>query len=255
MERGSQFRPKILGFLCNWCAYGGADLCGVSRYQYPPYLRVVRVMCSGRVDMGFVLRAFQNGMDGVFVGGCWPGECHYITEGNYDALAMMHLTKKLLREIGINPERMRLAWVSASEGVRFAEIMNEFSAKVRELGPLGKGEGLDPQTLAVRLEAAAKLVPYIRLVERERLRPPVRTEEAYNEFFTGEEADRIFKELVVSRLVENEVMLLLRKGPRSAGDICGALGLTISEALGYVNPLVRDGLVRYDVEHNRFALA
>lgn len=103
---GIEFKPRIVGFLCNWCCYAGADLCGVARYQYAPYIRVIRLMCSGRVDMGFVLRAFSNGSDGVFIGGCWPGECHYSTAGNYDALSMVHICKKLLKQIGIDPERL-----------------------------------------------------------------------------------------------------------------------------------------------------
>lgn len=106
MGTGFEFKPRIVGFLCNWCCYAGADLCGVSRYQYPPYIRVIRVMCSGRVDPAFMLRAFSNGTDGVFIGGCWPGECHYATEGNYDALSRVSLYKKLLEYIGVNPENL-----------------------------------------------------------------------------------------------------------------------------------------------------
>ncbi len=122
-------------------------LLGVSRFQYPPYIRLIRVMCSGRVDPAHILRAFSNGADGVFIGGCWPGECHYNTEGNYDALALVHLFKKLLKHIGLNPERLRLEWVSASEGIRFANVMNEFGAKIEHLGPFCKGEGIDEQKL------------------------------------------------------------------------------------------------------------
>ncbi len=121
MEKNYEFRPKILGFLCNWCCYAGADLCGISRYQYPPNMKVIRLMCSGRVDPLFIFRSFLNGMDGVFIGGCWPGECHYITEGNYLAISMIQVCKKLMALIGINPDRLRLEWVSASEGVRYAD--------------------------------------------------------------------------------------------------------------------------------------
>ncbi|MGB9887956.1 MAG: hydrogenase iron-sulfur subunit, partial [Moorellales bacterium] len=207
------------------------------------------------VDMEFIFRAFRDGMDGVFVGGCWPGECHYITEGNYDALAAMHLTKKLMQRIGINPERLRLAWVSASEGIRFAEIMNEFSNKIREMGPLGHSEGLDAQTLQRRLEAVIRILPFVRLAERQRFRPPVRSEEVYNEFFASEEVDRLFDELITSKLVESEVMLLLRKGPASAADIARVIGLTASEVVKYMAPLMRDGMVRYEVDQSRFVLA
>ena len=147
MSAAHDFKPRILGFLCNWCSYAGADLCGVSRYQYPPSIRVIRVMCSGRVDPEFVLRAFANGNDGVYMGGCWLGECHYVTEGNYDALSVMHLCKKLLKQIGLNPDRLRLEWVSASEGNRYAEIVTEFTHQLKEMGPLGTGEGIEEKAL------------------------------------------------------------------------------------------------------------
>ena len=126
-------------------------------------------MCTGRVDMAFVLRAFQNGADGVIIGGCWLGECHYVTEGNYDALNMMHLCKKLLEHVGINPQRLRLEWIAASEGNRFAEVMTDFTENLRKLGPLGEGEGLDAEDLDSGLEGVAKLVPYIKIEKMEKL--------------------------------------------------------------------------------------
>jgi len=153
-----EFEPKILGFLCNWCCYAGADLAGVSRYQYPTNIRVIRVMCSGRVDPAFIFRAFSKGADGVFIGGCWLGECHYVTEGNYEALNMTNLCKKLLEQIGLNPERLRIEWVSASEGIRFAEIVTNFTKQLKELGPLGIGEGKDLEQLKLDLEAVESYV-------------------------------------------------------------------------------------------------
>ena len=116
-------------------------------------------MCTGRVDLAFVLRAFQKGADGVIIGGCWLGECHYVTEGNYDAFNLMHLCKKLLEHKGVNPERLRLEWVSAAEGNRFAEIMTDFTEKLRELGPLGSGEENGNGELAAELDSVSKLVP------------------------------------------------------------------------------------------------
>ena len=135
MGTAFEFKPNILGFLCNWCCYAGADLAGVSRCQYPPTMKVVRVMCSGRVDAEHVIRAFSAGVDGVFIGGCWLGECHYATEGNYDALSMMHLCRESMRKVGINPERLRLEWVSASEGAKWRDVVNEATEKARALGP------------------------------------------------------------------------------------------------------------------------
>ena len=133
------FEPKLLGFLCNWCAYAGADLAGVSRVQYPPNMRVIRVMCSGRVDPLHVLEAFRNGMDGVAVLGCHPGDCHYLT-GNYQAERKMDMTHRVMEKVGIEPGRLLLDWVSAAEGQRFGQVITEFTERVRELGPLDAAE-------------------------------------------------------------------------------------------------------------------
>jgi F420-non-reducing hydrogenase iron-sulfur subunit len=135
-----KFEPKILGFACNWCTYAGADLAGTSRLQYPPNIKVIRVMCSGRITPEFILSAFSKGADGVLVGGCHPGDCHYIA-GNYKALRRSELTKKLLSQFGIEPERLRLEWISASEGVRFAQVVTEFTNQIRTLGPIAMASG------------------------------------------------------------------------------------------------------------------
>ena len=128
------FEPKIVGFLCNWCSYTGADLAGTSRIQYPPNIRVIRVMCSARIDPTFVLSALAKGADGVLICGCHPGDCHY-SEGNYKAMRRFALLKQLLKAYGIENERVRLEWVSASEGQRFAEIVTDMTERVRALGP------------------------------------------------------------------------------------------------------------------------
>ena len=130
-------RPRIVAFLCNWCSYAGADTCGVSRFQYPTNIRPIRVMCTGRIPKHFVLQAFLEGADGVFIGGCHIGDCHYI-EGNYDMLQRYNELHELLESVGINPDRYHLEWVSASEGKRFSEVVTEFVNKVKELGPLPK---------------------------------------------------------------------------------------------------------------------
>ena len=130
----SEFNPKIVGFLCNWCSYAGADLAGVSRVQYPPSLRIVRMMCSGRVDPVFILEAFRSGADGVLIAGCHPGDCHYLS-GNYKAQNRVLLLKKVLGQLGLEPERLRLEWVSASEGDRFATIVKNMTEEIRKLGP------------------------------------------------------------------------------------------------------------------------
>ena len=129
------FEPKIVGFLCNWCSYTGADLAGTSRMKYPPNLRSIRVMCSGRVDPTFVLKAFAEGADGVLIAGCHPGDCHYI-DGNMKTLRRVPLLKRILEQLGVEKDRLRLEWVSASEGERFKEVVEEMTETVRKLGPL-----------------------------------------------------------------------------------------------------------------------
>jgi F420-non-reducing hydrogenase iron-sulfur subunit len=129
------FEPRIVAFLCRWCSYTGADLAGTSRIHYPPNVVPIRVMCSGRVDPSFVVNAFRRGADGVLICGCHPGDCHY-NEGNYNMMRRFPLMRKLLSQFGIEPERVRLEWVSASEGDRYAEVVTEFTDQVRQLGPL-----------------------------------------------------------------------------------------------------------------------
>ena len=128
------FEPRIVAFLCNWCSYAGADLAGVSRLQMPPSLRVVRVMCSSRVDPLFVIKAYLGGADGILIGGCHPGDCHYL-KGNYHARRKFATLHRIFEELGLEAERLQLSWVSASEGPRFAEIVSDFTAKIAQLGP------------------------------------------------------------------------------------------------------------------------
>jgi len=131
------WEPKIVGFLCNWCSYRGADLAGTARIKYAPNVRIIRVMCSARVEPAFILKAFQAGADGVLVLGCHPGDCHY-QEGNYKTMRRLPLLKKLLAQMGIEEDRVKLDWVSASEGERFASVVNDITEKVRALGPLSR---------------------------------------------------------------------------------------------------------------------
>jgi len=128
------WEPKIVAFLCNWCSYAGADLAGVSRMQYPPNIRVVRVPCSGRINPLFILAALQNGADGVLVSGCHPGDCHYLS-GNLVARRKFNTVKDLLAYVGIEPGRVQFSWVSASEGGRFSDLVRQVSEDVKKLGP------------------------------------------------------------------------------------------------------------------------
>jgi len=212
-------------------------------------------MCTGRVDPALVLQAFSNRADGVVIGGCWPGECHYTTEGNYHALSMVLLTRRLLKQIGVNPERLRLEWISSAEGIRFAQVMNDVAKMVKELGPLGKSEGIDENALKFNLEAIKNLLPYIKLVERERLRVYPDSEEAYRKFFASDEGDRLVSELILDKLAMSQMMLLLRDKPLSAGEISKILGLDPSEVTRHLRRSVRQGLVKFDESQKRFALA
>ena len=212
-------------------------------------------MCSGRIDLEFLLRAFLNGQDGVFMGGCRLDECNYMTHGNYDALSNTHLCKKILENVGLNPERLRIAFMSGADGILLAEAANEFTHRVKALGPLGVSEGLDEKKMKFRLEAVKKLVPYIKLVERERLRAPFKSEEAYHEFFTSNAFNRLFNELIGDKLAISQIMSLLQEKPCSTLEISEALGLNPSETSKHLNCSSRQGFVRYDESQKRYALA
>ena len=242
-EDMADWSPNIVGFLCNWCAYAGADLAGVSRLQYPPDMRVVRVMCSGRVDPVLVLAAFQRGMDGVVVLGCHPGECHY-QSGNYQAERRMASTRKILEKVGIDGRRLYLDWVSASEGQRYAEVVTSFTETIRELGPLGKVEGLSEEETKKRLETARALTESVRLrwlvgKERELL-------EEGNVY--GEKVDEgEFRELLDRTLYDEYnkigILELIAGAPKGVRELAGELGITPKEAFGYLTYLEDQGMV------------
>ena len=202
-----------------------------------------------------ILRAFTNGTDGIFIGGCHLCDCHYVTNGNFNAFSMVQVCKKILKHIGIYPERLKLEWVSAGEGIRFANFMNEYSAELVKLGPLGKAEGIDEKKLALKLEAVNKLIPYIKLVLTQRLHVPERTEEAYHAFFTSDEFERLFEELITDKLAISLITSLLGEKPLSTGEIADSLGMNPSEVARHMVGSSRQGLVRYDVNSNSYALA
>jgi len=211
-------------------------------------------MCTGRIDLEFILRAFSNGQDGVFVGGCRLGECNYITHGNYHALNMVLLCKKIMEHIGLNPERLRIEFMSSGDGIILSQVINDFSKNVKELGPLGTSEGIDQNALKFKLEAVRNLIPYIKLVERERLRFAEQSEEACREFFKSEELDRLFNELIADKLAISQITMLLREKPLATGEISETLGLSPSEVSKHMNISSRQGLVRYDESRKCYAL-
>jgi coenzyme F420-reducing hydrogenase delta subunit len=212
-------------------------------------------MCSGRVDLEFILRAFLKGQDGVFIGGCRLGECNYITHGNFDALSNVHLCKIIMDTIGLNPERLRIEFMSGADGNLLAEVTNDFTQTVKDLGPFGKGEGIDPEELKFKLEAVRKLIPYLKLVERERLRVPSKSEEAYAAFFESDEFKALFNELFLDKVAISQIMLLLKGSPLSTNEISEKLSLNPSEVSRHLNRSSRQGLVRYDVTRKCYALA
>jgi coenzyme F420-reducing hydrogenase delta subunit len=230
-------------------------MAGVSRLQYSTDIRLIRVMCSGRVDLEFVLRAFAKGADGVLIGGCRLNECNYITHGNYDALGNALLFKKIMEHIGLNPERLRIEFMSSGDGIILAEVINKFCQDVKELGPLGESENIDENGLKFKFEAVQKLLPYLKLVERERLRVPTKSEAAYRAFFDSDDVNQLFNELVLDKLTVSQIMLLLKEKPLSTGEISETLGLNPSEISKHMNSSSRHGLVRFDESQKRYALA
>ncbi|MFH1748380.1 MAG: hydrogenase iron-sulfur subunit [Planctomycetota bacterium] len=153
-KRDTQWNPNIVVFACNWCSYAGADTAGVSRIQHQPHFRMIRVMCSGRIQPGFVLRAFEKGADGVLVTGCHIGDCHYVF-GNERALEQFEKTQNMVKLLGLEAQRLRLEWISAAEGARFAEVINEFTDQVRALGPSPVSRNSRPTAKAASPECAA----------------------------------------------------------------------------------------------------
>ena len=181
--------------------------------------------------------------------------CAPIFDKDNAVTGVVHIAKKLIRHIGMNPDRLRIEFMSAGEGIHFAEVMNEFGKEIEELGQLGRGEGMDEKGLKLNLEAITKLIPYIKLVERERMRIPDMTKEAYNEFFTGDELDRLFKELIIDKLAISQIVLLLKDKSFSTGEISEVLGLTPSEVSKHIINASKQGLVRYDERRKSYALA
>jgi F420-non-reducing hydrogenase iron-sulfur subunit len=194
-------------------------MAGVSRLQYSTEIRLIRVMCSGRVDLEFILRAFSNGMDGVFIGGCRLNECNYITHGNYHALNMVLLCRKIMTHIGLNPERLSIEFMSSGEGILFTQVVDDFSKKVKQLGPLGRSEGIDRDELRSKLEKVRKLIPYIKIVKRDKLASRLESKAQYDEFFTADEIDSLLNE-VVSYYIDPEkcqaCMICARRCPVEA---------------------------------------
>jgi coenzyme F420-reducing hydrogenase delta subunit len=218
-------------------------------------MRLIRVMCSGRVDLEFILRAFANGQDGVFIGGCKLDECNYVTHGNYDALANTYMARRILGHIGLNPDRLRIEFMSGADGNLLARYTDEFAKQIKEMGPLGKSEGMDRETVRFKLAAARNLVPFMRLAEREKLRVPVKSKQAYKGFFENPDTDRLFDRLFSDKLAVSQILLLLAEKPLSTSDISRQLDLNPSDVSRHMITSSRHGMVMYDTASNCYSLA
>lgn len=241
-----EFEPKIIGFFCNWCSYAGADLAGVSRIQYPSNIRVVRVMCSGRIDPIIPLEVFMQGADGVIVLGCHPGDCHY-SEGNLYEERKIKMLKKLIGLTGLETERLRLEWVSASEGQRFAKIVTEFTEQIRKLGPSPlSGEKPNPKILE-NLQAAKNAASDFKLrvlVGRER----ELTEKCnvYQEKIPQEEFDSLLDETVDDEFARQKIYLLAKSEPVSVKALAEAVEMKPADVLKQVVAMRRRNMIAVD---------
>jgi len=242
----AEFEPKIIGFLCNWCSYAGADLAGVSRIQYPPNIRVVRVMCSGRIDPVIPLQVFARGADGVLVLGCHPGDCHY-SEGNLYEEKKIKLLKKLLALSSLGSERLELEWVSASEGQRFAQVVTQFTERIRKLGqsPIS-GTNPDPKMIE-NLEAAIDAAAGFRLrvlVGKER--ELTEKSNAYGERILQEEFDDLLDEAVEAEFLRHKIHVLTRNNSLPIRALAVATELKPSDVLKHIVAMRRRNMITVD---------
>ncbi|HXL04792.1 MAG TPA: hydrogenase iron-sulfur subunit [Bacillota bacterium] len=248
----SSFEPAIVGFLCNWCSYAGADLAGTSRLSYPTNLRVIRVMCSGRVDPGLMLEPFQRGADGVMVLGCHPADCHYLS-GNYQAEQRVLCVQAVMDHLGIDKGRLYLDWVSAAEGARFAELVAEFVARVKRLGPTGcieSREGLPRREFIRRVQVAKRVVEgenFRWLVGRRKAL--LEEENVYKEHLSGQRFHDLLRTIVAEECLRAAIELLAEEGPISVKDMAETLGFSAREVLEHTAYLKKYGFLElYDVD-------
>lgn len=243
MTETVEFEPRILGFLCNWCSYAGADLAGVSRFQYPPTIRAIRVMCSGRVDPIHVLRAFSRGVDGVMVLGCHLGDCHYAT-GNYHTRSRVKVLKPLLELAGVNPDRLFLDWVSAGEGKRFATLVSDFTEQILALGPLGESEGLSREELQTRLAAATRVAggQSIRWLVGRR-QEMLDNGDVFGRAVSQEAFDALLESSLATEYLRSRLLLLTADRSLSVREMAGEMELAPWSVLPHVVALQQAGLM------------
>ena len=243
MTANAEFEPRILGFLCICCAYAGADLAGVSRFQYPPNHRTIMVRCSGRVDPRHVLRGFLRGVDGVMVLGCHPGDCHYVS-GNYYARIRMGALAYLLSLTGMDPDRLILDWVSAAEGRRFADLVTAFTTRIRELGPLGRAEKLSSEELKARLVAASDVMgnERVRWLIGRKLELLAKGD-VYSEQVHEEAYDDLVRTTIAAEYQRSRLLGVAEHRPRSVTEMAEAVGLAPRLVLPHIVALEQAGLM------------
>ena len=240
------FEPRILGFLCNWCAYAGADLAGISRMAYPPNIRIVRLMCSGRVDPVIVLETLAQGADGVIVMGCHPGDCHYV-EGNLQTERKIKMLKKLIARTSLEPERLRLEWVSASEGTRFAELIKDFTNHLKKLGPsplAGEKPNANILTGILAAKAAAGDFRLRVLVGKEK--GLIEEGNVYGEEVSQKEFDEVMSEAIDAEYVRNRIYLMVKDEPLSVKELSKHLELDPRTVLRHIVVMRRRGWIAVD---------
>jgi len=236
------FKPKIIGFLCNWCSYAGADLAGVSRIQYPPNIRILRLMCSGRVEPFFIFEALKTGIDGVIIMGCHPGECHYMT-GNYEAEMKYQLLKSLLTYVGLD-NRISLEWVSASEGIKFAEVVTNFTNTIQKLGPSPLKKIDQDSELLFNLNALQNAGNSYRLRALiGRKRKILGEGNVYNNKYPKEKFENLQETAMFDEYQKNRMILYLKKESLSVKGLSEKLNIVPNKILEYIVDLRGDGLI------------
>ena len=241
-----EFEPKIIGFLCNWCSYAGADLAGVSRIQYPPNIRIIRVMCSGRVDPVIILEMFANGADGVIVTGCHPGDCHYVA-GNLYEERKIKMLKKLLTLTGLELGRLRLEWVSAAEGARFAQVVTEFTDQIKKLGPSPISGDKPNQQILENIQAAENAAADFKLrvlVGREL--ELTDKSNVYQEKVSQEEFDSLLFETIETEFIQHKIHLLTTTKPLPIKALAEAVEMKPGAVLKQIVDMRRRNMITLD---------
>lgn len=244
----NDFEPRIIAFCCNWCSYAGADMAGISRIQYLPNIRIAKVMCSGRVDPVFVIHAFLSGVDGVLVLGCHPGDCHYLV-GNYHTEKKMNRLKKLLEIAGIAPERLCLDWVSAAEGTRFAKIIDSFTERIKQEGPLNRDAPLLQRLHAAELTTQTERVRWLLGNELNLLEKG----NTYGEKVSSEELNTIANQVIKDEFIKSWLGLILEENSISVKEMAAATGLSLQGITYYLTELENAGEVHFDSFEGRAA--